>query len=137
MKEYTTSFHELQQDRACADRYKHLREALKDRGYNAPITLSEILKHNGVLDVCWMLFDHKGYRPTPWNPKQEEARAFIFEIIERGRKHNASGKKFIEVFRENSFVGWITMRVACKSPYFRRLISRAVKAQAKAAKETV
>ena len=51
----TTTFHLLRKHNACKDRYTVLREALKGRKDNDPITLVEIFDSNGLADALWAL----------------------------------------------------------------------------------
>ena len=51
----TTTFHLLRKHHACKDRYAVLREALRGRGDDEPITMIEILDSNGLDDALWAL----------------------------------------------------------------------------------
>ena len=51
----TTTFRLLRKHDACVERYKVLRDALRGRGDNEPITLIEILDSNGLDDALWAL----------------------------------------------------------------------------------
>ena len=51
----TTTFHLLRKHNACKDRYTVLREALRGRGDDEPITMIEILDSNGLRDALWAL----------------------------------------------------------------------------------
>lgn len=51
----TTTFRLLRRHDACVERYTVLRDALRWRGDNEPITLVEILDANGLDDALWAL----------------------------------------------------------------------------------
>jgi len=51
----TTTFHLLRKHNACKYRYTVLREALRGRGDDEPITMIEILDSNGLDDALWAL----------------------------------------------------------------------------------
>ena len=51
----TTTFKLLRKNDACKDRYTVLREALRGRGDDEPITMIEILDSNGLADALWAL----------------------------------------------------------------------------------
>ena len=51
----TTTFKLLRGHHACKDRYAVLRESLRGRGDDEPITMIEILDSNGLDDALWAL----------------------------------------------------------------------------------
>ena len=51
----TTTFKLLRKNDACKDRYTVLRESLRGRGDDEPITMIEILDSNGLDDALWAL----------------------------------------------------------------------------------
>ena len=52
---FTTTFKLLRGHYACTDRYAVLRESLRGRGDDEPITMIEILDSNGLDDALWAL----------------------------------------------------------------------------------
>ena len=52
---FTTTFKLLRGHHACKDRYAVLRESLRGRGDDEPITMIEILDSNGLADALWAL----------------------------------------------------------------------------------
>jgi len=52
---FTTTFKLLRGHHACKDRYAVLRESLRGRGDDEPITMIEILDSNGLDDALWAL----------------------------------------------------------------------------------